>query len=162
MEFHQRNNPLHPGRRSPGWKTFLVGALVRLSRLLPIGLFGCVNVTTSCVHVCISQGLVATWGHLATSGDSFDCGEGRPHCFEPTCMAAGALQGVSLFGSSVPLVCSQGHSQSDLVKMHIRAFSPLFQLLHGFPSSSGRVRVPECGPSGGHSLTCHCSSVLFC
>lgn len=27
MEFHQRNNALHPGRRSTGWQTFLVGIL---------------------------------------------------------------------------------------------------------------------------------------
>lgn len=38
MEFHQRNNPLHPGRRSTGWKTFLVGILVWLPSFLASGL----------------------------------------------------------------------------------------------------------------------------
>lgn len=48
MEFHQRNNPLHPGRRSTGWKTFLVGILIRLSSFLT-----CTpgSLTSSILHV---------------------------------------------------------------------------------------------------------------
>ena len=50
MEFHQRNNPLHPGRRSTGWKAFLVGILVWLPSFLAPGLL-----PGSVLHVRVSN-----------------------------------------------------------------------------------------------------------
>ena len=50
MEFHQRNNPLHPGRRSTGWKAFLVGILAWLPSFLAPGLL-----SGSVLHVRVSN-----------------------------------------------------------------------------------------------------------
>lgn len=50
MEFHQRNNPLHPGRRSTGWKAFLVGILAWLPSFLAPGLL-----PGSVLHVRVSN-----------------------------------------------------------------------------------------------------------
>lgn len=55
--------------------------------------------------------------------------------------------GVSLL-SSLSLWSVLNATARDLVQMHIRLFSPLFQILRAFPASSVKVRVPECGPSG--------------